>query len=456
MIYKLIFFILIVAYSLFLLVLPEKATSHDLFVWSVIGWGQFLLTIYSWVKSGNRLISPYVVFMVCCYLFNFGRAFLYPFGYDFSFSLLYHIKIYSIFKAQVYTLLMFAAFHFGALIYSSKKHFWNLSSNYNKKKIIYIGWVLFVISVGPYFVDMIQNVILSMTYGYGAIYDQGPKSLFMKCMNFMGEYFVPSCICLYVGYKGCRYKQRIIECILLVVVLCIFLIGGRTGGVIILGLIIILRNYLYKRIAKKGMLLIAVGAVGLLAVLAIIRGTRSSSDRTLESYEMKGSSSDMAVAALSEMGGSMSCLIKTQDFVPSTEDYRYGTTYLYAITSVIPNLGQWDVHPAKEGANMSEWLTDKMRLNYGTGFSITAEAYINFGYFSWMFMLLFGYLLAWCFRYIEIGIKCNNGPVIILSLIMFYFAMTLPRNNFINIVRPFVFYALPIYYLCKSKVKKFR
>ncbi len=454
MVYKLIFSTLIVAYSLFLLFFPGKATSHDLYVWGMIGWVQFFLTIYSWIKSGNRLISPYVIFIICCFIFNFGQALLYPFGYDFKFPILYNIKPTSIFRSEVYTLLMFAGFHLGALFYNSKKTSFRVKVDYNKKKIIRIGWVIFVVSVVPYFYDLISNIILSMTFGYGALYEQEAKTGLASIMSFVGTFFIPSCICLYVGYRDRHSKQMIIEFILLFIVVGTFLVGGRTGGVIILGMLLVLRNYLYKPITKKGLLIVVVAGFGLLGVLSTIAKVRGSTDRSLESYEMSGNSSDGAADAIREMGGSMSCLIKTQDFVPATEDYRYGTTYLYALTSIIPNFGQWEIHPAKNGANMSHWLTNKMRLNYGTGFSITAEAYINFGYFSWVAMLLLGYLFAWCFKMIEIGVKCNNGPVIIFSLIIFFFGLTLPRNNFINIVRPMVFYALPIYYLCKSKVYK--
>ena len=161
-----------------------------------------------------------------------------------------------------------------------------------------------------------------------------------------------------------------------------------------------------------------------------------------------------AVDAVAEMGGTMFCLIKTMNLVPDYQDYRYGKSYVYAFTSLIPNFGFWEIHPAKKESNLSEWLTNSLGLNYGTGFSMCAEAYANFGYLCFIVFFLWGWFIEGLFGRIETSIIRKDYALLAFLLILFWFFLTLPRNNFINLVRPLFFIAGPIYLYCgKLKVK---
>lgn len=51
------------------------------------------------------------------------------------------------------------------------------------------------------------------------------------------------------------------------------------------------------------------------------------------------SNSNAFYSAISEMGGSMYPMITTMEIVPEREEFRYGSSYLYSATSIIPNLG---------------------------------------------------------------------------------------------------------------------
>lgn len=213
-------------------------------------------------------------------------------------------------------------------------------------------------------------------------------------------------------------------------------------------------NYLVKRFTRKWLVVGCFGVFFLLQILSYVASVRTDSGRgaSMESVKIENNG---AVDAVAEMGGTMFCLIKTMNLVPECQSYRYGRSYMYAFTSIIPNLGFWDIHPAKKEANLSDWLTDSLGLDYGTGFSMCAEAYANFGYLCFLAFIFWGWFLANIFGKIEISAQTQNYALMAFLLILFWFFLTLPRNNFINLIRPFFFIAGPIYLYCtKQKMKK--
>lgn len=455
-IYSILFAVLIVIYSV-LITFIDGAVAIDepnLILLGWIGLFQFFLTIYSWLKCGNGLFSIYTVFSVSLFLFSYGQCLIYPFGIDLlDFSLIGYLEISErdIYVGQLYTLLFLAAFHFGALLFSHKFRITGISyqEDCNYGKIQMVGWFFFLISAYPYFSDLIQSLLLSIAYGYSALYGGDPTVGLDTLPSQIGQLLIPSVICLFIGYKNNHLMRNVCLSILLMISILLILSGGRSMGVILLAQIVVMYNYCIKPISKKGVVLLLISAIGLLSVLSAIEETRNDYNRSLSDIKIE-QSYEGVVNTVAEMGLSMSCLIKTQELVPESENYRYGKTYLYSFTTIIPNLGFWKYHPAKKEANMSEWLTEKMGLSYGTGFSTCAEAYINFGFWGWLMMMLLGYVLAGLSSIMEKAVKANNCPMIIFSLIMLVFILKLPRNNFIGIVRPFFYYALPLYYLCKK------
>ena len=132
--------------------------------------------------------------------------------------------------------------------------------------------------------------------------------------------------------------------------------------------------------------------------------TEGSRTTNLDGFKVENNA---GVEAVAEMGSTMFCLIKTMNLVPEKFEYRYGKSYMYSFSSLIPNLGFWDIHPAKREANLSEWLTNALGLSYGTGYSMCAEAYANFGYLGFILFFFWGWFIANVFGKIEISAICT-------------------------------------------------
>lgn len=429
----------------------DQPTMHSLGMMGWFGIIQLIYCVISWIKRGNQLISPYVIFLLSLYVFSFGQSFLWALGLDSDRTLVgfYGITISEIFDAQVLTLIMLASFHIGASFWMTKRNTnvnsFDISKNYTPQ-LKQIGWFFFIISAIPYASETIHDMVLSMTKGYGAVFGKGKVGL-DNLTGFISDYFIPSVICLFIVYKNSKVFRKFFLGILLLNVTAILITGGRSNAVILLSLLIIMYHYLIKQFTRKWILVGGIGALLLLQVLAYIANIRTEEGRNIGFDGIK-IESNAAVDAIAEMGGTMFCQIKTMELVPSKESYRYGKSYLYSFTTLIPNLGFWEIHPAKKESNLGDWLTDSLGLGYGTGFSMCAEAYANFGYYGFIIFFFWGWFLANVFGKIEISAKTQNYALMAFLLILYWYFLKLPRNNFINLVRPLFFVAGPIYLYC--------
>lgn len=422
----------------------------------LLGGIQLLYSIWSWKRIGREIINPYVFFLVALYLFSFGQSFLYIFnivsekrdllGYQ-------GITIDEIFIAQKLTLIMLSFFHMGAICFVRQN---SMKLNTVCDNIDYIprirklGWFLFFVSIVPYYLDLIETLLISISAGYGAIYERNAAIGISQIDKYIADYFIPSLICLFVGYSNNKRVRYLVTGICTVNVMAILVTGGRTPAVILVVLLILLYHYCVKKITFKGILILSLFSFFFLSLLSVVSYLRSQEDRSMEAYlQYDMSGNNPAVDALAEMGGTMFCLIKTKNIVPDYEDYRYGRSYLYSFTTFIPNIGFWEIHPAKREANLGEWLTSTLRLSYGTGYSMCAEAYINFGGLCWIMMFLLGGLFGNLLGIENIRLK-NDLALLVFSLIIFWFCLKITRNSFIGFIRVFFYYALPVYYIIKK------
>lgn len=417
-------------------------------------WFQLFISVYAWTIKGNNFLSPYIIFLVALYVFSNGQSFLWSLRIESERDLIgFHgITVPEVFNAQVLTMEMLAFFQIGASTFLQKQ---KLANIYNvhmeidaRPRLKQIGWILFFVSVVPYVFETVNDMIVSLTRGYGAIYGAG-KVGFDNLSAFIADYFIPSVVCLFVAYSQNKRVRRFLCTILIVNILAILIIGGRSNAVIIIALLLILYHYLVKPFTRKWLLVGIIGAFFLLQVLAFVGHSRVESNRSANITET-AIENNAAVDAVAEMGSTMYCLIKTMGIVPAKSDYRYGRSYAYAFTTVIPNLGFWDIHPAKKESNLGDWLTEELDLGYGTGFSMCAEAYINFGYFAFVIFFIWGYFISNVFGKIDPALRRGDYSLLVFMLILFWFFLKLPRNNFINLVRPIFFVAGPIYYYCKK------
>lgn len=438
----------------------KDPSFNDLKMMGTLGLAQYIVSVYSSIRSGQRLFSPYIVFLTVLYIFHVGQSLMYPFDIISQRDLIgfYGITLSDIFSAQIISLTFLSFFQIGALLCNPDSEKYAVSektSAFMERRLIQIGFFFAIISAYFYYDELIGNAIKSMLFGYGALYEGEVKIGFGNIASILGDYFTPAIVCLYIGYRKKKVARNIIIGIFLFNAAITLVTGGRSEAVIMLALVLVMRNYLVARFTKKDMVIIASAAFGLLILLSSIGQMRSNDSRNFrDTFSVSDDNSNAATDAIGEMGGSMFCAIWTKEIVDKTHDYRLGTSYLFATTSIIPNMGFWDIHPAKTYADLNDWLTKEKNLGFGTGFSMVAEAYANFGYFGCLMMLLLGYCFAELFYKIEPAVRGRNLAYVAFVMVFFWFSLKIPRNSFIGVIRAIVYFALPVYWYSRGYVSK--
>lgn len=437
-----------------------QSNSDTIKMMGVFGWIQFALHIISWKQVTGKLFVPYMIFLAVAYGFCFGQSFLEVFGLVAeNRSLLLRLSETDIYQAQQCTLIFLSSFHIGALLsYKKSKQYTGFrDSTYEieYKTIKKLGQILVVISVVPFIVENAINLIIVTIYGYRGLYENRDVIPYMSIVSFLADYFIPGLLCLLLTSKPKSLTQRNIFIIFAITVFILLFCGGRSQAVVLIAVSLLYYQNHVSAITKKGWILILVFGIFLASLLSVIQhvrgGSRENYIQTIANYE---SDTNPVFETISEMGGSMFPLARTMDLVPSTENYRYGTTYIYAFSSIIPNLGFWSIHPAAVHANLGNWLMDKDNLGYGPGYSIVAEAYINGGMLGFLFMLIMGFYFC---KLLNIDDKGKYKILTFLIAICFsYMSLKMVRNSFIGTVRVAVFYLLPIYWYVSYKVDKYR
>lgn len=431
----------------------------------LIGIIQLIFSIISWWKQTGDALTPYVIFLIAAYIFTFGQSLLYVFDIvSTHWNLLSFCSPSRVYDAQKVTLIFLNFFHIGGLL-SCSQNSQTISCvvKNTDSELIYlenqicgiklVGKIFLIISVIPFIIETVTIFHIAATLGYGGLYIQEAKIGIFNIINILSQYFLPGLLCLLV-VEGSKIKRNIYIVIFILDVAFWMFVGGRSNGVIIAAILLMYFHICVRKIKFKQAAIVIVIGFFFISLLSAVSDTRSNTKASfVTSFVENFGKADPFYDAISEMGGSMFPLIKTMTIVPEQQDYRYGSSYLWASTSVIPNLGFWDLHPAMKYANLNDWLQKTLRLNYGPGFSIIAEAYINFGDYGCLMMLLLGYIFGLIFN---IDLENKYSPLkLIMSLLFCYLIIKTVRNSFLATVRSLFYYILPIYLIVRYKGGKF-
>ena len=445
-----------------------KNTVAQSRVWGWLGWIILSWALYSWYRLQGSLSNLYVAFYLTGFVFMYGQSLLFALGVEHEASFLgYVVSFNSILHAQVFTCISMLLMHIGGLVGTrpingkqviSEKVL--LPNKYRAVRIV--GWLLLFVSVLPFMYEAIVNTEIVARYGYRALYGyDGSITSPLLTMGRLGiilirfgQYFLPAIICLFIGYRDSKLAHNSIMILSLFIVLYYLYIGSRSPAVVFAICMVFLFDVLIRPFKGLRVVLSTVAIYLGVSVLAIIADLRGAAGRTLASMfdaiVANIGSENYVVAFISEIGYSMFPLVKVTQFVSSYYPFRYGSSYLYAFTSIVPNLGFWEVHPAGQHAQLGDWLMDVLHMSSGPGFSATAEAFINFGWLGIFVFLVYGYAYARIFG--RVGRKNAAFEPELLAAIVILFSKTVMthRNAFIATVRAVFYFALPLYLLMRS------
>lgn len=409
--------------------------SIILIIYYILFWGNL-------VKSRFNLFS---IFLLSFFLFTLGQPLLYIFNLEPSINLYEREPIQRIVLSQLYTMICLSSLYIGSLTILVKRNEKKISHEKIDYLIIFkkTGILLFFISFpfAIYYLYIRYNITANL--GYGAFYNQDlPDNILVKLSEFISIYFVMSLILLMIGYKKSKNAFRIVSLIIILYVIINFLIGNRATPTGILIILLWFKTNILKSVSLKGNLTMIFLVVFLMFLYPIIGDLRNEGAIDISNIKVDEDEENFLVESIGIMGYSMFPLVKTMEIIPEMDSYHYGSSYIFSLTTIIPNLSSGK-HIGAENASLGQWLKEKLKMSSGPGYSMPAEAYYNFGWFPTPIMMLYGVLFAFLLTLTK-NDKENHIKLFVVFA-FFYMNITAPRGQFLGMIRDIFYIILPLY-----------
>lgn len=407
----------------------------------------FSFLFNNYILKLNILSLPQV-FLLVTFLYTSGLLTLFAFGLaDLYLMVTWYDEYYAAIAIKMIMMSIFAL-QFGVCLAAFHKY-----SNQNIQEVC-IGEKfsddLFKLGVIGFFVSISILIISTILgSGYSEMFQSGYTDFKATLKGSDVRFFLTALsillpVSVIIMASGAKTDKQIkLIYIVSFISLVAFLLAGDRGGAfslliaLVFTLTLIGKKYSYAKII--------IGAIIVLILVPTIKDLRRQpfSEVVAEGISLVSEKSPF-YRAFSETGASFQTFLGTIIIIPEIENYRYGDTYVEALSKIIPNLGAWKLR--EDSGSLTSWITSYMNPygKSGLGFLQIAEFYVQFGVvgiFLGFFMI--GYFLTkWQIK-CEIGLSDRrwvaiNGCILCFLLIWI-------RNDIFNFIRPAVWSAILIF-----------
>lgn len=422
----------------------------------IIGGLLFFAYIILQYKISGTFLNFGFIFSILLFLFCFGQFLLYGFGieYDYFFMNSHYRSFfgnddYYLLYGEVVTIISIACFWFAMLLTTNKiikpKR---VSSKPTVSDMLLqrVSLIVFCISA----VIMIPFKLYLLLYsiangGYLAVYDINTPMI----VRIVGVFFVPSAIALLISYKNKRQFKWIVLILSLYAIVGL-LTGGRSEPIVLMSGVAL--TFLFgKKFSFRNKACIVILLYVIATLLVVVANNRVAENRGLlniiKLFFSELVSFRAVIQLIGEMGFSGSSMIWTVYIVRiGQQELFYGMTYLSDILNMIPSsldfLGL--LNAVSKYAYVEDWLTETLNFNFGVGFSLIAEAYLNAGIMSVAVMFIYGLILNKIFNHIHDDNHWGQYKAIVMLAVL----MTLPRRATMYFTDQWVLCIICIWILC--------
>lgn len=425
--------------------------------------GSFVWILWSWYALRKTLFEPYSLFICAAGLFNGGQALLEIFGMNSGGILVGEAQADILTKALFLVAVSTLCLHTGALLAVSRKSRGRPvedSSPNRERATRLVGWLLLGIAFVPTLNLLTGSFALVLDYGYMGLYTHRIASPVSFALS---GFLIPGAIFLLAGSRRSRWTQLFCAAFMALYAVAYLFLGSRAAATISCVAVVWVFDSGIRRIPRS---LIWFFIAAALIVFPLVRETRNISGKYRLSWESQVESvsnlDNPVSSSISEMGHSLMTVTHTLALVPDTRPFDLGVSYLYAATTIVPNLG-WEVHPSVAHGLLSDWLTSTIDPSIfnsggGLGFSFIAESYLNFGWFGGPLWLGFvGFCVTSLFLTADGSDPAKRALVGSFLSFFFFFA----RGESASVARGLVWYAVLPYLLVgalaiRSRARKAR
>lgn len=449
----------------------------NLYLVSLLGTALLLYIWVSWKRTYYRIFSPYIVVVTTLFMTLCGQVLPWSFGLTAGYRDLRYaayrttnLNIIRFSDEEISLALLFSYFCIcimhvvvinsvnsktrktktkkeGELKNSSQtlQHVGKMDDNLFQI-LVSFGLVLILATMPFYIISSISQYTSIIMGGYGAQYENvsyGLSSIATK----IGEFFPVGVITLLFAWggrnsfnkKNYRIKASFSYFLTGVYLFTELRLSQRTS-VILFAIAILFIFYSNRKFSKKLIVLGVIAGIICMAAMRMIDLLRSGKVSTIAefiSYTSSGQNSPV-LDFLGDIGWNLMTTIKFQEAIPVVRDYGMGSSYLISLTSIIPNLNFWDVHPAYRYGNISNWLQGYLGFTFGIGCTPVAEAYYNFGSLGVLMFTIWGkFVISLNRRYDKSSSILDQYQIV---LFMGLLLKSFVRSSFFAVFRPYIFY----------------
>lgn len=407
----------------------------------IISWFGIGLLIYmliTWKKITKKWISPISIFMIFLVGYSYGQSLMWAIGIHTNsemgkgrlFSNYSNYSMADIIVTLIVSFMLVFAIHTGAtfsLISLQHKKEYRVKEEKNKQRILFkICFLLFFVSYPIVMWIVFKSIGQFSMGGYASLYTTEfytrntfivtmiavfPNSLFgmLACSKYNKKifYLVWCSFAIYaIGYSFCGNR------------------GGWLPILVVLCWLSIEKGYI-KLDVKTVLFGIFAGYV-LLLILNFIKYYRSTLSFEISLQKVLQVENSPLIQTVFEMGSAMSILLIV---IKEAARWNYGNSILLSLPSVISS---GLVNKLSDGKYVlpNSWLANEIiHIDWGTGFSMLGEIYLNYGkYLSIIVALIIGFCIGKCLVNIQ---KFNtNGVKTFIAAGGLYVLISLCRNTF--------------------------
>lgn len=442
----LFFEIFLLGLSTIVIIFTKESSSWATFI-LLSKFGTIMCILFSVLLCGVQKSVFNIVNLVFAsfWVFQFGLPICYALIDEFSNFYINLFEISILVEGCQYSILAIEFFAI-SLTFSLSKSNVNLRNKVifdrciwtNDNKLVeHVGMVLFTITAIVEFPLMIYAAYATKTYGFFVANTRAFLSS-NAIYRAVQAFFVPSGF-LVLLFTNSHNRKRIILFILCIISFLQLLAGDRTNGLACLLAIAyfqVLGKNTTKKEKKKNQILFGTVLCLLMIVLVYVALARVSTTKiSLKEVISEG----IIVKFFAELGLNFTTICFVMDYIPSNYKYRYGFTYLSALLCIIPkSIDPTGVISYLSSFNPEMWLYNANHVRYGTlldfgvGFSVIGESYMNFSWFGLLAVFAIGILIM---KFISVDFsKCSNWGKYI-QLVLLTSLMTFSRRGFYDLIK---------------------
>lgn len=449
---------ILIVHILLLFNFKEKLESTTFVKTSVLSsFVLFVLELVYICKENKNAFNPTFLFLLSFYFFQNGQLLLYALGIDFNDFYINTLKQHLINVCLFSSISAIIAGYSGIIcqglrINNRDKEY--AVDKYNKDSLHQAMWLGFLVTA----IVAVPLVLIKMYYAIGGGYSAVRifEGQIPSIINFIEYMFMPFSV-LYLSYFN-QENTKMVKIITIIWLLLTSLCGDRTTGISGL-LILFYLNYIKTTPPKKKnnsnifkIILVSLFLIIFVRVAYLFRTQNEISVSSFFDYHFVS-------GFISEIGFSCFPLFTMMNTVPYFEPYLKGKGYLQSlIGGLIPSF----VDPTgtiktinSQSRIFESWQTMYFKqYSFGFGFSLNAEAYINFGWYGLIAIFIICIIVLSFLKNKNLKIKKDGWELYTTSILLFLW-FTLPRRDSYYIWKAIsysiIIVRLYLYVMCKNK-----